>query len=87
MLYIKVQPQSFLGSGKEDFMFILPYMGMAAIFNGAEPFEQIVNTPEIGPTPTLVKIGRANSKITRFYTLYSLGQGQISAGGQNFDCN
>ena len=45
MLYAKIQPQSFLGSGKEDFKVFLPSMGMAAIlFNGAEPFKQIVNT-------------------------------------------
>ena len=42
MLYIKVQPQSFLGSGEEDFEVFLPYMGMVAIlFNGVEPLEQI----------------------------------------------
>ena len=41
MIYIKFQPQSFLGSGEVDFHVFLPYMGMAAIlFNCAEPFEQ-----------------------------------------------
>ena len=30
MLYTKIQPQSFLGSG-EDFLVFLPYMDMAAI--------------------------------------------------------
>ena len=45
MLYTKIQPQTFLGSWEEDFSEILPYMGMAAIlFNGAELFEQIINT-------------------------------------------
>ena len=45
MLYTKVQPQSFLGSGEEDSQEFLPYMDMAAIlFNCAEPFEQIGNT-------------------------------------------
>ena len=40
MLYTKIQPQSFLGSGEEDFQEFLPYMDMAAIlFNCAEPFE------------------------------------------------
>ena len=40
MLYTKIQPQSFLGSGEEEFEVFLPYIGMAAIlFNGAEPFE------------------------------------------------
>ena len=43
MLYIKIQPQSFISFEEEDF---LPYTGMATIlFNGAVPFEQIVNTP------------------------------------------
>ena len=44
MLYTKIQPQSFLGSG-EDFKVFLPYTGKVAIlFDGAEPFEQIGNT-------------------------------------------
>ena len=46
MLYTKIQPQSFLSTGEEDFYVFLPYMGMAAIlFNDAEPFEQSVNIP------------------------------------------
>ena len=45
MLYTKIQPQSFFGSGEEDFKIFLPYMGMAAnLFNCAEPFERIGNT-------------------------------------------
>ena len=28
MLYTKIQPKSFLGSGEEDFSVFLPYMGM-----------------------------------------------------------
>ena len=45
MLYTKIQPQTFLGSGEEDFQEFLPYMDMLAIFfNCAEPFEQIGNT-------------------------------------------
>ena len=44
MLYTKIQPQSFLGSGEAFYMF-LPYMDMVAIlFICAEPFEQIGNT-------------------------------------------
>ena len=31
MIYTKIQPQSFLGSGEEDFQEFLPYMDMAAI--------------------------------------------------------
>ena len=46
MLYTKVNLKAFLGFGEEDFKCFLPYMGMVAIlFNGAEPFEQIANTP------------------------------------------
>ena len=48
MLYTKIQPQSFLVSREDEFQgfFFLPYMGVAAIlFNGAEPFESIINTP------------------------------------------
>ena len=37
MLYTKIQPQSFLGSGEEDFQEFLPYMDMVA--NCVEPFE------------------------------------------------
>ena len=45
MLYTKIQPQSFLGSGEEDFIEFLLYMDMEVIWlNGAEPFEQIGNT-------------------------------------------
>ena len=45
MLYIKIQPQSFVIQKKIFKCFVL-YMGMAAIlFKGAEPFERISNTP------------------------------------------
>ena len=46
MLYTKIQPQSFLGSGEEDFQEFLPGMDMAAIlFNCPnEQIEQIGNT-------------------------------------------
>ena len=41
MLYTKIQPWSFLGSGEEDSYVFLPYMGMVAIlFNYLEPFEE-----------------------------------------------
>ena len=44
-VYTKIQPQSFLGSGEEDFSVFLPYIGMEAIlFSSTEPFKQIVNT-------------------------------------------
>ena len=39
MTYAKIQPQGILGSGEEDFLRFLPYMGMAAILvNGPWPF-------------------------------------------------
>ena len=39
MLYTNILPQSFLGSGEEDFHEFLPYKDMAAIlFSCAEPF-------------------------------------------------
>ena len=52
MLYTKIQPQSFLGSGEEDFKclffvfwFFLPYMvNVVILFNVVEPFKQIINT-------------------------------------------
>ena len=45
MLYTKIQLQSFLGSGEKDIKVFLPHMGMAPIlFNGEEPFKQIVKT-------------------------------------------
>ena len=44
MLYTKIQPESFLGSGEENFYAFLPYMGIPAIlFSWAETVEQIVN--------------------------------------------
>ena len=54
MLYTKIQPQSSQGSEKN--IRVLPYMGMGAIFNGAEPFEQMVNTMSTeGPVRKLLK--------------------------------
>ena len=60
MLYTKIQPWSFLGSGEEDFYVFLPYMGMAAVlFNGMESFKQIDNILLTkGPMWNLVKIAR-----------------------------
>ena len=57
ILYTKIQPQNFLGSGEEDFK----CMGMAAIsFDGMEPFEQIGNILLTkGPMWNLVKITQA----------------------------
>ena len=70
--YTKIQPQSFLSTGK-DFEVFLRYMGMAAIlFSGAEPFEQIINILLTeGPRWNLVKIGQAVSekKRLRFHDL------------------
>ena len=73
MLYTKIQPLSFLGSG-EDFQEFLPYMDMEAIlFNCAEPFEQIPSI--VGPFEILWKLlkqfqRRRHLKITKFYTFY-----------------
>ena len=50
MLYTKIQPQSFLSTGEEDFKVFVPYMGMVAIlFNDAKQFEQSVNIPAKAP--------------------------------------
>ena len=54
MLYTKFPPQSFIGSGEEDFKCFLPYlpyMSMAAIlFSSAKLFEQIISiTSTEGP--------------------------------------
>ena len=92
MLYTKIQPQSFLSPGEEDFLF-LPYMGMAAIlFNGAKPFEEIVSIPSTeGSMWNLVRIGQALSEKNTFkypmilYVYLARGQGQITHGVQNFD--
>ena len=70
-------------------------MGMAAIlFNGTEPFEQIVNIPSTeGPMCNLKKMGQVVSEkktFKDFMTLYlyiALGQGQETLRGQNFDYN
>ena len=64
MLYTKIQPQSFFGSEEEDFYVFLPYMGMVAIlFNGAEPFKQIINTLLTeSPMRNLMKITQAVSE-------------------------
>ena len=68
-------------------------MGMAAIlFNGAKPYEQIVNTPLTdGPMWNLEKMGQAvsekNTFIKDFLILYlyiAQGQGQITPRGTKF---
>ena len=61
-------------------------MGMAAIlFNNAEPFEHIDNTPSMeGPVWNLVKIGQAVSEVKAFkdyeilFMYIAQGQGQIT---------
>ena len=69
-------------------------MGMVAIvFSGAVPFEQIVNIPSTeGPMWNLVKICQAVSeKMFKdnmiLYMYIAKGQGLLTPGGQNFDCN
>ena len=56
--------QSFLGSGEEDFLSVITYLGMAAVlFNVAEPFEQIGHILSTeGPVWNLVKIGQVISE-------------------------
>ena len=84
MLFIKIQPQSSLGSG-EDFYVFLPYMGMVAIlFTTERPFEQIVSTMLTeGPMWNLVKIGKwfQRRKHLKIYTILYMykaqRQGQI----------
>ena len=64
-------------------------MGMAAIlFNGAEPFEQIVNISSTeNPKRNLVKTGKAISEKKTFkdfmilYLFIAQGQGQTTPGG------
>ena len=42
MLYTKIQAKRFLSSGEEEFLSVLPYLGMAAIlFSGPKQFEQL----------------------------------------------
>ena len=66
-------------------------MGMAAIlFNGPEPFEQIVNVPSTeGPMGNLVKIGKEFSKkMFKDFMIYSPGTNVDNPWkGQNFDPN
>ena len=78
MLYTKIQTQSFLGS-EEDVFSALPYIGMAAtLFNGAEAFEQIVNTLWTkGPIWNLMKIAQAVSEKTfllNFINVYKMAR-------------
>ena len=73
MLYTKIQPQSFLGSGEEDFKAFLPYMSVAAIFfNGMEPFKQAKRRPMEKNWRKLLKRfqRRRHLKITQFYYMY-----------------
>ena len=90
MPYTMIQPQSFLGSRKEDFYEFLLYL--AILFNGTKPFEQIVNTPLTeGPMWKNGKTAQAVSEKMIYkkniYMYLAQGQGQITPSGQNFDCN
>ena len=79
MLYTKIQSESSLISGEEDFQLFsffffflffvfLSYMGMVAIlFNSVEPFEQTVNIPSTESSMlNLVKIGQVVSEKKMF---------------------
>ena len=67
----------FFGSGEDDFLVFLPYLGMAAIFNDAEPFvkkkkkkNRDSTLSAEGPIWNLVKIAvqrRRCLKITRLF--------------------
>ena len=67
-------------------------MGLVAHHSG-EPLEQIVNIPSTeGPMWNMVKIGQVIlEKMFRDYTILYMytaqAQGQLTPGGQNFDCN
>ena len=90
MLYIKILPQGFLGSG-EDFKAFLPYMGMAAIlFNSAAPFKQTVYTFS---TEGLCEIWcrllkrfqrKRRLKLNNFIHVYSLGARADNSQGTKF---
>ena len=89
MLYIKIQPQSFLGSEEEDFCFTM-YGHGAILFNGAEPFEQIVITLWTeGPMWNLLKIAQSDSEKKPFinntilHMYVAQGQGLITPGDQS----
>ena len=63
-LHTKFQDNQPRGSGKEDFLRFLPYMGMAAILI---PFEQIFNQPLPGGCVwNLIEIGPAVSEKKSF---------------------
>ena len=88
MLYTMIQPQSFLGTGEEDFSMFSPYMDMAAnLFNSSTPSGQIVGTTSPEGPINLVKIGSGFREEKLFFKIYtilymhkSLGQGQIPPG-------
>ena len=73
MLYTKIQPQNVLGWQKG--LSVLRYMAMEAVlFNGPEPFKQIVNTfLTEDPTWILVIIAQAVSELHSFIHVYSPG--------------
>ena len=82
MLYTKIQPQSFLGSGEEDFQEFLPYMDMAAIlFNCAELFEQIGNNLSTEGPCEIVKTAQAVSEKKTFKN-YTILYMYIALGGR-----
>ena len=95
MLHTKIQSQNFLGSGEENFKCFTIYVhGSHHVFNGAEPFEEIVNTLSTkGPMWNLVKIAQAISEKKTFknniilYMYIAKRQEQINTRIQNFNWN
>ena len=69
-LYTKILPQNSLDSRKEIFKYF--YHKWATLFNGAESFEQIVNTLSTGPMWNQEKIAQAVSEMKTFknYTIF-----------------
>ena len=80
MQYTKIQPESFLGSGEDDFKKILSaFMGMEAVlFCWVEPFEQVINTlSKDGSMWNLVNIAQATFKNdTILYMYIASGKGR-----------
>ena len=65
-------------------------MGIAAIlFNGAEPFKQIVSIFSMSHVKSGENCSSRFREEIKNYTFYynAQGQGQITPRGQNFDCN
>ena len=90
MLYTKIQPQSFLGSGEEDFKSFyyvigMPWPSCSMARSHSNKFQYPFDRRPHVTAGENFSCGFREEDILCIYILQ--GHGQITLRGQNFDCN